>query len=195
MKYFLAIISFCLCYFAYGSIDRTRLDSRHLIPIDKLNFALDFLELNLNDFPNSRYIGLINFNLHNSKERFFILDTESGDVESFLVAHGKNSDPEFDGFAKNFSNEKQSLMSSLGFYRTAETYSGVHGLSLRLDGLSLSNSNARERAIVIHGADYVFPASKIGRSSGCPAVEMRYHEYIIDKLKNGSLLYAFYSSN
>jgi hypothetical protein len=81
-------------------------------------------------------------------------------------------------------------MSSLGFYLTAETYNGEHGYSLRLDGLSSTNSNARERAIVIHAADYVAPGEKIGRSWGCPAVEPRYHQQIIDELKEGALIYA-----
>lgn len=135
-------------------------------------------------------MGIIDYQQHNSKERFYIVDMESGRVESYLTAHGKNSDPDFDGFATKFSNTPDSLMTSLGFFLTAETYYGKNGYSLRLDGLSSTNSKARERAIVIHGADYVTPGSKIGRSYGCPALEVRYHADIIDRLKGGSLLYA-----
>ena len=135
-------------------------------------------------------MGIIDFKQHNSKERFYIIDMESGRVESYLTAHGKNSDPDYDGYATKFSNTPDSLMSSLGFYLTAETYYGQNGYSLRLDGLSSTNSNARARAIVIHGADYVKPGKKIGRSYGCPALEMRYHQDLIDRLKGGALLYA-----
>jgi hypothetical protein len=170
--------------------DYTHLDPDHLIPAKLLSTALTYFDDHLASIPNKRFIGLIDFKQHNSRERFYIVDMESGRVEKFLVAHGKNSDPDFNGYATKFSNINDSNMSSLGFYLTAETYSGVHGYSLRLDGLSSTNSNARSRAIVIHAADYVAPGDKIGRSFGCPAVEPRYHQQIIDEIKEGSLLYA-----
>ncbi|MBC7537972.1 MAG: murein L,D-transpeptidase catalytic domain family protein [Bacteriovorax sp.] len=170
--------------------DYTHLDPDHLIPAKLLSTALTYFDDHLASIPNKRFIGLIDFKQHNSLERFYIVDMESGRVEKFLVAHGKNSDPDFDGLATKFSNINDSNMSSLGFYLTAETYSGAHGYSLRLDGLSSTNSNARARAIVIHAADYVAPGGKIGRSFGCPAVEPRYHQQIIDEIKEGSLLYA-----
>jgi len=77
-------------------------------------------------------------------------------------------------------------------FKTAETYVGNNGYSLRLDGLSTSNSNARSRAIVIHGASYVTPGEKIGRSYGCPALEMNVHQDVIDRIKGGALLFAVY---
>jgi hypothetical protein len=175
----------------FGS-DYSHLDPEHLIPAKILSTALIYFDSHLDSIPNKRFIGLIDFKQHNSHERFYIVDMESGRVEKYLVAHGKNSDPLFTGFATKFSNTNDSNMSSLGFYLTGETYSGVHGYSLRLDGLSSTNSNARARAIVIHAADYVAPGDKIGRSFGCPAVETRYHSQIIDQIKDGSLLYAAY---
>ncbi|MDD4973996.1 MAG: murein L,D-transpeptidase catalytic domain family protein [Bacteriovorax sp.] len=175
----------------FGS-DYSYLDPDHLIPAKLLARALTYFDSHLDKIPNKRFLGLIDFKQHNSHERFYIVDMESGRVEKYLVAHGKNSDPYFTGYAKKFSNTNDSNMSSLGFYLTAETYNGVHGYSLRLDGLSSTNSNARARAIVIHAADYVAPGDKIGRSFGCPAVESRYHQQIIDQIKEGSLLYAAY---
>lgn len=160
------------------------------VPVKMLNEALDYYRLNLNKIKNKDVIAIINFKEHNSKERLFLIDMNTGDVDSYLVAHGKNSDKNFDGYADSFSNNINSLQSSLGFYLTAETYYGDNGFSLRLDGLSTTNSNARDRAIVIHGADYVSPGTKIGRSYGCPAVEQRYHQLIIDRIKDGSLIYA-----
>ena len=135
-------------------------------------------------------MGVIDYKQHNSKKRFYVIDMESGRVEAYLAAHGKNSDPDFDGYATKFSNTPDSKKTSLGFFLTAETYYGSNGYSLRLDGLSATNSNARARAIVIHGAEYVAPGNKIGRSYGCPALEMRYHQELIDQIKGGSLLYA-----
>jgi hypothetical protein len=174
---------------AYAT-DYSHLDPDHIVPAKILKAATDYYDAHQTQIQNKRYLGLIDFKQHNSKERFFIVDMESGRVEKYLVAHGKNSDVNYDGYATKFSNTNDSKMSSLGFYLTAETYNGEHGYSLRLDGLSSTNSNARERAIVIHAADYVAPGEKIGRSWGCPAVEPRYHQQIIDELKEGALIYA-----
>jgi hypothetical protein len=81
-------------------------------------------------------------------------------------------------------------MTSLGAYLTGETYHGKHGLSLRLHGLDASNDKALERAIVIHGADYVAPGRKLGRSWGCPALERRLAGDVIEKIKDGTFLYV-----
>lgn len=189
MRSFL-FLSFFVCFNAYAIIDFSRLDPDQLIPKTILQKTYNYYLGHLNQIKNQRYMGIIDFKKHNSVERFFIVDMESGLVEKFLVAHGKNSDPSFSGFASVFSNIVDSNMTSLGFYLTAEDYQGSNGHSLRLDGLSSTNSKARERAIVIHGADYVFPGQKIGRSFGCPAVEMRYHDQIINQIKDGALLYA-----
>jgi hypothetical protein len=183
-----SLISFNAC----AVIDLNRLDPDKTIPPELLKKSYDYYVANLKKIKNKRYVGIINFKEHNSRERLFLVDMESGLVEKYLVAHGKNSDPKFTGFATEFSNTIDSWKSSLGFYLTAETYEGQHGYSLRLDGLSSTNSNARERAIVMHGADYVQPGTKIGRSFGCPAVEIRYHQQVINLLKEGALLYASY---
>ncbi len=166
------------------------LDPGHEVPLSLLKKALEYYDGHLTSISNKSVIGIIDFKQHNSKERFYIVDMETGNVERYLVAHGKNSDPDFDGFATAFSNVSGSDASSIGFYKTAETYEGSHGYSLRLDGLSNTNSNARSRAIVIHPADYVIPGNKIGRSWGCPAVEPRYSVQIIDKIKGGALIFA-----
>lgn len=166
------------------------LDPDHLVPKDLLAKALDYFDKNQAIIKNKNYLVVINFKQHNSKERFYIIDMQSGHVEKYLTAHGKNSDPDFDGYATLFSNTPNSEMSSLGFYLTAETYQGSHGLSLALDGLSPTNSNARSREIVIHGASYVTPGDKIGRSWGCPALDLRYYVEVINQIKNGVLIYA-----
>ena len=168
----------------------SHLDPDGIVPQKLLETAVEYFDSNISKIRNQRQIGIIDFKQHSSQERFYIIDMESGRVESYLTAHGKNSDPDNDGYATIFSNTKDSLMSSLGFYLTAETYYGSNGYSLRLDGLSSTNSEARDRAIVIHGADYVKPGSQAGRSFGCPALEMRYHADLINRLKGGSLLYA-----
>lgn len=165
-------------------------DQEKIVPAALLLKTLAYYDANLSKIKNKNYIVVIDFKQHNSKKRFYLINMQSGDVEQYLTAHGRNSDPDFDGYATKFSNTEGSKMSSIGFYLTAETYYGDNGYSLRLDGLSSTNSNARSRAIVIHGASYVREASLIGRSYGCPALEVRYAADVINMLKGGSLIYA-----
>jgi hypothetical protein len=160
------------------------------VPEIALDEALDYFDQNVSLITNPNYLTIIDFSQHSSQERMYLGNLNSGVVEKLLVAHGKGSDPDHDGMANTFSNSPGSQASSLGFYLVAETYNGKHGYSARMDGLSESNSNARARAIVIHGADYVKQGlSKMGRSFGCPAVESNRAADIIDRLKDGSLLY------
>jgi hypothetical protein len=111
------------------------------------------------------------------------------------VAHGRGSG---ENLATMFSNVPESNRSSLGLFRTGEAYIGKHGLSLRLDGLERGiNDRARERAIVIHGADYVNATTariqgRLGRSLGCPAVRPEIASSLIQAVKDGGLLFAYY---
>lgn len=167
------------------------IDSDRVVPSALLQKALAFYEANQAIIKNDRYLVVIDFKQHSGKKRFYLIHMDSGEVEQYLTAHGKNSDPDYDGYATKFSNTDGSLMSSLGYYLTAETYYGENGYSLRLDGLSSTNSNARKRAIVIHGASYVNPAlSKMGRSYGCPALDENISTQVIDTIKGGTLIYA-----
>jgi L,D-transpeptidase catalytic domain len=146
--------------------------------------------------PNShpRYWAVVNFDLHSKYPRLFLFDLIERSVKGYLCAHGKGSEGTHDdGMADEFSNVDGSKASSLGIYVCAETYFGDNGYSMRLDGMESSNSRARHRAIVVHGAPYVSQATiddsgRIGRSWGCPAVEIPHTNYLIDALKNGSLL-------
>ena len=79
-------------------------------------------------------------------------------------------------------------MSSLGFYRTLTTYNGKHGYSLKLAGLSPTNSNAEARAIMMHPADYVVDGVRAGRSWGCTAIDPKTSKDVIDRVKNGSIM-------
>lgn len=146
--------------------------------------------------PNSnpRYWAVANFDLHSTKPRLFVFDCVVGAVSKHLCAHGRGSEGAADdGIAETFSNKDGSNCTSLGIYHCDITYIGGHGKSLYLDGLEASNSNARRRHIVMHGADYVSPSiivqtGRIGRSQGCPAIEMDDVEKVIPALMGGSLL-------
>lgn len=145
---------------------------------------------------NYKIVTLIDFSKASNKKRLWVLDIKNENIlYHSLVAHGKNSG---NLYAKKFSNKAGSNMSSLGFYKTAETYNGKHGYSLRLDGLETgTNDNARKRAIVIHGANYVSENfiknhGRLGRSFGCPALPIDKSKEIINTIKEGSLLFIFY---
>lgn len=166
------------------------LDPGGVVPRKLLAEALAFFLGHREKFPNARHLSVLDYGMRSSEPRFHVIDMESGQVKSYRMANGIGSEPDHDGFAHKFGNVSGSNMSSLGFARTAETYVGKHGLSLRLDGLSPTNSNLRPRAVVVHGADYVHDKPVIqGRSNGCPAVPMAQKDEVISKIKGGSLMY------
>lgn len=140
-------------------------------------------------------IGLVDFDLPSAQPRFHIVDLESGQSRSLLVAHGRGSDPEHSGFLNRFSNEDGSACSSQGAYLTSNIYDGKHGRSRRLLGLDATNSNVLERAIVMHSAWYVGPDviaqhGKCGRSEGCFAFSAGDLEYALSTLGEGRMIYA-----
>lgn len=145
---------------------------------------------------NNKYLTLIDFSLSSTHKRLWVIDCDSLKiVQHTLVAHGKNTG---ENIAEKFSNIPQSNMSSLGFFVTGETYNGKHGLSLRLDGVEPGiNDKARERAIVIHAAQYatmqfVNKHGRLGRSFGCPALPPEKNKTIIQSIKNKSCVFIYY---
>lgn len=140
-------------------------------------------------------VGIADFALPSSLPRFHFANLERGEVRSFLVAHGRGSDPEHDGFLKTFSNDVGSLATSRGAYVTYEWYKGKYGTSIRLGGLSPENSNVLDRAIVLHPAWYANPDmlekwGKLGRSDGCFAMSEADFNEALWHLSGGRLIYA-----
>lgn len=179
--------------FAPGAATRSfaHLDPQKVVPPRLLEEALAFLQAHESKFPNRSCISILDYSRRSTDPRFHVIDMRTGAVLSFRMSNGRGSEPTHDGWARTFGNRPGSNMSSLGFARTAETYQGKHGLSLRLDGLSDTNSNLRRRAVVVHGAGYVRDESVVqGRSEGCPAVPMAQKDKVINMIKGGSLMYA-----
>lgn len=140
-------------------------------------------------------IALADFNAPSRELRFHIVDLLGGHASSYLVAHGRGSDPGHSGWLQTFSNEPNSLASSAGAYKTGQIYEGQHGRAMRLSGLDSHNNNAEMRAIVIHGADYVSEDhiaswGKIGRSEGCFAVARHMLPQLLGLLGPGRMVYA-----
>ena len=159
---------------------------------DAFTKAKSYLTQNSKNFANQNYLVTIDYSKPSHEKRFHLYDLKNKKHLTYLVAHGKGSDPQHTGKAIHFGDVEASKMTSLGFFKTLDTYIGQHGYSLKLEGLSESNKNAFKRLIVIHGASYVDPSRKIlGRSWGCPALENRFTQEIIDKIKGGALIYAF----
>jgi len=140
-------------------------------------------------------VGVADFGLPSALPRFHFADLDKGEVRSFLVAHGRGSDPEHDGFLKLFSNEIGSNATSRGAFITNEWYKGKYGTSIRLGGIDPDNSRALDRAIVVHPAWYANPEmlekyGKLGRSEGCFAMAEDDFNEALWHLSGGRLLFS-----
>ena len=147
------------------------------------------------EYRNEEIVTIIDFSKPSIEKRLIILDLKEQKIlHHTYVAHGKNTG---ENWAEKFSNKQGSNQSSLGLYKTAESYFGKHGYSLRLDGLEKGfNDKARSRAVVLHSAAYVSEGfikkyGRLGRSFGCPAVPLENSKEIIDLIKGGSCLYIY----
>lgn len=157
-----------------------------------------FYELKERGLVQKEILTLIDFSLSSNTKRLWVIDLAHNTIlYHSLVAHGRNTGEEF---ATKFSNAAESYKSSLGFYLTGEVYNGKHGKSLKLDGLEKGiNDNARDRAVVMHGANYVSSTfiknnKRLGRSLGCPAIPEELTDEIIDAIKHQSCLFIYHPS-
>lgn len=145
---------------------------------------------------NPSTLTVIDYSKPSSEKRLWVFDLKSRElIYEELVAHGQGSGL---GMAKHFSNQPDTHRTSLGLFVTDKPYVGKNGYSLRLDGLDRGfNDRARERAIVMHGAPYVSDqfvkaTGRLGRSHGCPAVSADVAREMIDRVKGGGLVFAYY---
>lgn len=141
-------------------------------------------------------LTIIDYSLPSTQRRLWVVDMAKKKIIYHThVAHGSGSGG---NQAKVFSDKPGSYQSSLGLFVTGSTYQGKHGLSLKLHGLEKGiNGNAERRAIVVHGAHYVSEGiakqmGRLGRSWGCPALNTKLSTPIIQTIKNGSLVFAYY---
>jgi L,D-transpeptidase catalytic domain len=160
-----------------------------------LERALGALERHRDSIEHRDLIGVVDFSLPSRAARFRVVNLATGHANSYLVAHGRGSDPTHTGWLERFSNDPGSYATSSGAFRTGSLYVGAHGHSMRLDGLDPTNSNAASRAIVVHGAWYVSEtmidhSGMLGRSEGCFAVSNSSLGEIISALGPGRLIYA-----
>lgn len=140
-------------------------------------------------------LAVIDYSRPSTERRLWVFDMSQGRLlHREFVTHGSGSG---ENFANRFSNDEGSFQTSLGLYRTAETYVGKNGYSLRMDGLEPGfNDRARARAIVMHGAWYADPdlirsQGRLGRSQGCPALREQVAHVVIDELRQRNLVFAY----
>lgn len=161
--------------------------------VDYVVFERAVAGYNQTDSLTKDILTLIDFSKPSTEKRLYVINlTLKKLMYVSYVSHGRNSGEKY---ATSFSNREGSYKSSLGFYRTENTYYGKNGYSLVLDGLEKGiNDKAKERAIVMHGAAYADPSTirscgRLGRSLGCPALPLAVSKQIIDAIKDGTLLY------
>ena len=143
---------------------------------------------------NRDLVGVADFGRNSSTPRFHLIDLHNGRIDSFLVAHGRGSDPAHTGWLQRFSNLPGSEATSAGAYLTKDVYFGAHGRSRRIAGLDPDNDQAEPRGVVVHGAWYVnrelAAKGAIGRSEGCFAFQQDLVDQVIDRLGSGRLILA-----
>jgi len=148
--------------------------------------------------PNKKYMLVVDYTQPSYKKRLFVLDSKGNVIKKHHVAHGEgSSDPKDRSKATHFSNLPDSHMSSLGAMITLGTYTGKHGLSLRLNGLQDGlNNKVKDRCIVIHSAsyvtdEYILKNKRAGQSWGCLAVDPAILNSLINLIKGGCFCYAY----
>ena len=165
------------------------------VPPSLMKRALAALEQHGRSVLQRDRIAVVDFTAPSSRRRLHIVDLANGSTNSFLVAHGRGSDPSHTGWLSRFSNEPGSNATSQGAYLTSNYYVGQHGHSQRLIGLDSTNDNALPRAIVIHSAwyanaDMIRSRGVLGRSQGCFAVGETILADVFEQLGEGRMIYA-----
>ncbi len=178
-------------------VDPAPLDPRGLVRKEVMDRAMAALDIHHRKIPQRDRMYLVDFKVHSSLPRLYEVDLLAGTVTAMRTSHGRGSDPEHTGVPRAFSNTPDSYMSSVGSYVTAGASSGPQqGPNVLLDGLEYSNDKARERAIIVHGADYADPdflerEGKLGRSYGCFSVAHADLPALRERIGEGRLLFAF----
>jgi L,D-transpeptidase catalytic domain len=179
------------------SVTPPPLDPRGAVPKDLMDRAMAALDIHHRKLPLRDRMYLVDFKKFSGDERLYEVDLIAGEVKVLRTCHGRGSDPDHSGYARRFSNTPDSNMSSIGAYATAgASWGKQQGPNVLLDGLEYTNDKARERAIIVHGADYADPdflarEGKLGRSYGCFSVAHTDLPELRERMGEGRLLFAW----
>ena len=181
-----------------SQLNTTRpLDPRGQVRKELVDRAMAALDIHAERITRRDRMYVVDFKKFSGEERLYEVDLEGGAITLMRTSHGRGSDPAHTGFPTTFSNQPDSHMSSVGAYATAGANHGPQqGPNVLLDGLEYTNNLARERAIIIHGADYADPAflareGKLGRSYGCFSVAHADLPALRERMGEGRLLFAW----
>jgi hypothetical protein len=180
-----------------ASLTTPPLDPRGQVRKELMERAMAALDVHHRKIPLRDRMYLVDFKKFSGEERLYEVDLVGGDVKVLRTCHGRGSDPGHSGFAQRFSNTPDSNMSSVGAFATAgASWGSQQGPNVLLDGLEYTNDKARERAIIIHGADYADPEflareGKLGRSYGCFSVAHTDLPALRERMGEGRLLFAW----
>jgi len=181
-----------------AQLNTTRLlDPRGQVRRELMERAQAALDIHQHRITRRDRMYLVDFTRFSGDERLYEVDLEGGAVTLMRTCHGKGSDPSHTGYATRFGNTPDSHMSSVGAFRTAGGgWGSEHGPNVLLDGLEYTNDRARERAIIVHGADYADPEflareGKLGRSYGCFSVAQADLPRLRERMGEGRLLFAW----
>lgn len=181
-----------------AQLNSTRLlDPRGQVRTALMERALAAMDIHGHKITRRDRMYLVDFTKFSGDERLYEVDLEGGAVTLMRTCHGRGSDPDHSGYAKTFSNTPESYKSSVGAFATAGAGWGAQqGPNVLLDGLEYTNNNARERAIIVHGADYADPdflarEGKLGRSYGCFSVAHTDLPRLRERMGDGRLLFAW----
>ncbi|WP_245162331.1 murein L,D-transpeptidase catalytic domain-containing protein [Brevundimonas sp. AJA228-03] len=172
------------------------LDPQRLVRPALMARAMAALDVHHPRIPLRDRMYLVDFQKFSGEERLYEVDLIAGRVTAFRTCHGRGSDPDHSGYARTFSNQPESYMSSVGAFATAGAgWGSQQGPNVLLDGLEYTNNLARDRAIIVHGADYADPAflareGKLGRSYGCFSTAHTDLPMLRERMGEGRLLYA-----
>lgn len=175
---------------------QVNIDPYRLVRPDLLDRARAAMDMHGHRITLRDRVYLVDFQKFSGSDRMYEVDLHGGWVTSYRTSHGRGSDPAHSGYAQRFSNEMDSHMSSLGSYVTAgPSWGPQQGPNVLLDGLEYSNNLARQRAIIVHGADYADPAflareGKLGRSYGCFSCSHADLAALRERMGQGRLLFA-----
>lgn len=140
-------------------------------------------------------LTIVDYSQPSVMKRMYVIDLKTNQLlMKIWVAHGHNSGNLTSNY---FSNQPESLESSLGVFVTEGIYHGSHGESMILNGIEKNiNDNAKNRRLVVHAAPYVSEefakaTGRMGRSYGCLAVNPDDLAQLINLTKNGSVIFSY----
>lgn len=147
-------------------------------PVNKLDSLIALASVfNHNNSLNEEIAFFADLSMHSGLPRFAVVDLRQKKIlKRGLVAHGCGAS--LYAINASFSNKPNSNCSSLGKYKIGIKYKGRFGNAYKLHGLDKTNSNAYQRAVVLHAYGCVpdvasYPVYTCN-SKGCPMVSYKF---------------------